>query len=114
MITSVKVGSVTLSCDYLNKPIRPKIVRIEIPGRDASIVQNLGNRSKDIEIRGILSGANKDTDKSTLEGYVGSNQTYTDTDETFTMVVTAVDIATVGGQPNHYRFVIKGIKYEQT
>ena len=114
MISSVVLGSITLKCNYVNKPIRPNIVRVQVPGRSTGLVQNMGKASKEVMLRGIISEASKDTDKSTLESYRGTNQTYTDSDESFTMVVEVVDIPTVGGNPNHYEFTITGVKYEQT
>jgi len=114
MISSVTLGDISLKCDSVRKPRGAKIAKIQIPGRDGEIIQNLGLRSKNVELRGILIGTDKDTDKSTLEGYEGTNQTYTDTDESFTMTVETVDIPTEGGFPNHYNFTIRGVKYDQT
>jgi hypothetical protein len=114
MITTVVLGSVTIKCNVVDKQIVPKIAVIEIPGREGDLVQNLGNSSKAVRLQGILTGTSKDTDKSTLEGYKGTTQTYTDTDESFTMIVTRVNIPTIGGQPNHYTFTIEGRKYDQT
>jgi len=114
MISSVTLGSVTLSCDFVNKPQLTRIVEHQIPGRNGSVLQDLGNQSVRVELKGKLEGVDMETDKSTLEGYRGTNQTYTDSDESFTMTVAFVDIPTVGGVPNHYLFTIRGYKYEQT
>lgn len=113
MITTVTLGALTLKCDYVNTPIPPKIVRINIPGRDGDVVQVLGTESQLVELRGILIGTAKDTDKVALEGYKGTVQAYADGVNSFDMIVEYVDIPTIGGQPNHYLFTVRGHKYEQ-
>lgn len=113
MITSVVLGAITLSTSYLNKPIPNNVAKLDIPGRLGSVFQDMGEQSQEVEIRGVLKGTSKDTDKATLEGYRRQKVTYTDSEESFTMIVTYVDIPTVGGQPNHYTFTIKGYKYDQ-
>jgi len=114
MITSVVLGGVTLKCNHLNKPIPVNIVQIQIPGRSASLVQNMGSGSKEVILKGIITGASKDTDRTTLLGYKGTKQTYTDSEESFTIVVKEANIPVEGGSPNHYNFTITGVKYEQT
>ena len=113
MITSVILGSLTLLCDYANTPTPQKIVRIGIPGRSGDIFQVMGTESQSIELRGILRGSGKDADKTTLEGYQGTTQTYNDGVTNCTIIVEYVDVATIGGQPNHYNFTVRGHKYEQ-
>lgn len=112
MITTVTIGSVTLTCNFVHKPKPSKIVRIPIPGRTGDIVQNLGDGSKRVELRGKIAVADE-ADKTTLEGYQGTTQTYTDSDESFTMIVEFVDIPTEGGNPNHFNFTVIGAKYDQ-
>jgi len=114
MITTVTLGSITLTCGDLRKPQTLKISQIGIPGRNGDIIQSMGKNSKRIELSGILSGNNKDTDKTTLEGYLNTTQTYNDGVDNMTVFVENVDIPTVGGQPNHYIFTINLIEYIQT
>jgi len=112
MITTVTLGSVTLYCDYVDVHQASRVIRIPIPGRQGDVFQTVGKSSNTVEIRGILKGASKDTDKATLEGYEGETQTYNDGTNNFTMIVSAVIIPTVGGQPNHYNFSIRGYEYD--
>ena len=111
---TVILGSLTLTCDYVNTPIPPKIVRINIPGRDGDVVQILGTESQLMEIRGILIGTNKDTDKATLEDMKGTIQSFNDgVQAAFDVIIEYVDVPTLGGQSNYYNFTIRGHKYEQ-
>ena len=70
--------------------------------------------SKEIELRGVIKGAGMESDRTTLLGFIGTTQSYVDSEESFTMYVDIVTIPTEGGYPNHYNFVIRGYKYEQT
>lgn len=110
MISSVVLGAITLKCDELNKPQDPIVVRDVIPGRTEEVIQQVATKSKDLYLHGILKGADMDTDKTTLEGYNNTVITYTDSVESFSVLVITVDIPTTGGQPNHYLFTIRGIK----
>lgn len=103
MITSVQLGTVTLSTNYLNKPIPPRVSHINIPGRTGDVIQYSEKHSQEVSIRGIV---RSDADRTTLLGYLGTYQTYTDSDETFNVFVEEVDIPIVGGKPSHYSFVI--------
>jgi len=114
MITTVVLGAITVKCGYVGKNKRPRIVRVDIPGRDGGLIQEMGNTSKTIELRGMLNGATKDTDKTTLEGYRGTNQTYNDGTDNITVTVEDVNIPTEGGNPNHYNFTIRLVEYSQT
>lgn len=113
LITSVTLGSVTLNCNYVSKPKRPTVIENKIMGREGNIYQVLGSDSQMILLRGIIKGASKETDRTTLLGYKGTNQTYTDTEESFTVIVREVDIPTEGGSPSHYNFIIECSKFEQ-
>ena len=113
MITTVTLGALTLKCDYGNTPQKARIVKIEIPGRVGDVHQVMGKNSKAVELRGILNGSTMDADKATLEGYEGTTQTYTDGTNDFTMLVSFVDVPTIGGQPNHYDFTVRGYEYIQ-
>ena len=114
MISSVTLGAITLTCGNLRKPEPVKTVPISIPGRNGDIIQSMGKHSKRIELTGILSGASKDTDKTTLEGYKNTTQTYNDGVDNITVFVDDVDVPTTGGQPNHYIFTIELIEYNQS
>lgn len=110
MITSVQLGTVTLKTNFLNKPIPIKATKIQIPGRVGDIIQYSDKNSQEVNIRGIVTS---DADRTTLLGYMGSNQTYTDSDESFTAFVMDVDIPIMGGQPSHYNFTIQLYKKMQ-
>jgi len=110
MITDVIVGAITLKCDRVSKPKKTVIARDVIPGSTEECVQKVASYSRDIELSGILIGANKETDRTTLLSYEGEEETYNDGEDVITMLVTDVDIPTEGGSPSHYRFTIKGIK----
>lgn len=113
MITTVVLGGTTIKCNLVNKPKGANVRRITIPGRDGQIIQNLGNLSKVITLRGILSGATKDTDKATLEGFEGTVTTYNDGVDNINVAVESVVIPTEGGNPNHYIFEIICVEYDQ-
>jgi hypothetical protein len=110
MITSVTLGSIILKCDRVEKPPIRKTVTVEIPGRDADIIQDLGSSSRVITLEGLLKGAAMDTDKTTLEGYIGTNVSYNDGVLSATVYIQEVNIPTVGGAPYYYRFSIKCIE----
>lgn len=103
MITSVQLGTVALKTNYLNKPIPIKVSHINIAGRTGDVIQSSGTNSQEVRIRGIVSS---DANRTTLLGYMGTYQTYTDSDETFNAFVEEVDIPITGGKPNHYGFII--------
>ena len=106
MISSVILGGITLKCNYLNKPIPAKYSIIEIPGREGDVIQYSNKASQEIQARGIIQGAAKDTDRTSLLGFIGTFQTYTDSEESFEVFVLDVSIPVIGGQPNHYDFNI--------
>ena len=115
MITTVTLGSTSLKCDNLEKPPKRKRVVINIPGRDADIIQDLGAGLRILTITGIITGVNKDTEKLTLEGYTGTTQNYNDGEDVdINVYVDEVVIPVTGGMPNHYRFTIRLIEYLQT
>ena len=110
MITSVVLGAVTLKCDDLNKSQEVVFSRDVIPGREEEVIQQVAKKSKDLYLHGMLIGVDMDTDKTTLEGYRNTVVTYTDSVESFSVLITTVEIPTTGGQPNHYLFSIRGVK----
>jgi len=114
MITTITLGALTLTCRMANKPQLVKLARINIPGRDGDILQSMGKSSKEFFLIGKLDGATMDADKVTLEGYLNTTQTYNDGIDNLTVFVESVNIPTVGGQPNHYEFTLRLIKYDQT
>ena len=106
MITTVTLGSVTLTCNSIRKPNISMFADIPIPGREGGITQHLGFNTRVVSLRGILRGVDIDTDKVTLEGYQGTQKTYNDGIDSFTVYVQVVDIPTTGGRPVSYDFNI--------
>lgn len=106
MITTVTLGIVTLTCNTIRKPKVSMFADIPIPGREGGVTQHLGFNTRVVSLRGMLHGADIDTDKVTLEGYQGTNQTYNDGIDSFTVYVQTVDIPTAGGKPVSYDFNI--------
>lgn len=114
MITTVTLGAITLTCGEVSKPHPIKLTKLAIPERDGDILQSMGKSTKVIELQGILQGAAKDTDKTTLEGYLNTTQSYNDGVDNITVFIEEVYIPTIGGQPNHYIFNIRLNEYIQT
>jgi hypothetical protein len=107
------LGGQTIDCNFVGKPKRHNVIKNDIPGRAGNIIQVIGNKSQEIQLRGIIKGASKDTVKTTLENMQGTLQTYNDGVDNITVLVDNVYIPTVGGNPNHYEFDIQCTKFEQ-
>ena len=92
------------------------IAQHQVPGRDGSVLQHMGWETKVITLDGFLFGTNADTNRATLEGYRDSDstQTYSDGEDTFTVVVEDVNIPKEGMKPVHYAFSITLLVYNQT
>ena len=94
-ITSVVLGTVTLSCELVDRPRSKRNISIEIPGRSTPLLQIVSGLSNTITLRGRLYGSSKETDSATLKGYASSlaSVSYVDTDNgTLTVSVESVEI----------------------
>lgn len=81
-ITSVTLGSVSLSCNTVDRPIRKIVPAQAIPGRLAPQTQAIAVMGNVITLKGRLYGADRETDKATLEGYSNAldSTSYNDTE----------------------------------
>ena len=92
-ITSVTLGGVSLSCMDVKRPRRARVGTHIIPGRASPQTQIVAGVSNTITLKGRLFGADKETDKATLEGFELSTVTYNDTENgTLSVFVENVDI----------------------
>ncbi len=119
VITSVTLGTVDIKCERVSKPKPPNIVTHSIPERDGDIIQHMGHSSKRIRLINVkLFGANKNTDKATLEGYRDGDVpvSYNDTEEgTINVIVENVLFDNVGSlQNSFFQGNITLIRYNQT
>ena len=74
---AVSLGSVNIYALEITPTRKKSMIHHTIPIRNGDRLQNMGFSSKMWEIRADLIGANKDADKTTLEGYFENDDSVT-------------------------------------
>ena len=117
VITKCELGGVSLNVEEVNKPKTPIMAKHEIIERDGDLYQYMGNTSKNIPLNGVtLSGVDKETDRTTLEGLkeAGNTVAYDDGEDTITVIILDINFPHIGGQQaSFYSGTIQLARYNQ-
>lgn len=114
-ISDVTLGAVVLTTNAIeiSKPVPQKITEHRIPGRDGNVFQVMGRDAKSIAISGRITGSSRDTTRSTLEGYRGTTQSYSDGEDSITVLVESVNFPRSGTAPGYLSFTLSLKEFEQ-